>query len=158
MGSSSLKSFLFPLGTASVLTLAMAACKPASLFWMASSRKPTLECWLGSWYWTCSAQASCAGRERIRARSCFDPSKLWCVGTATWILISASHLSFPAYCPSRANQGPLLSFLQPSSSTVFSPLKWFDGRCMGCRCRRFLQVVVYRGVVVSEQCVFMRGS
>jgi hypothetical protein len=37
-------------------------------------------------------------------------------------------------------------------------LKWFDGRCIGYRSRRFLQVVVYRGVVVSEQCVFMRGS
>jgi hypothetical protein len=52
------KSFLLPIGPSSVLTLAMAACNPASLLWIASSKKPTLECWLGNRYWTWSAQAS----------------------------------------------------------------------------------------------------
>ena len=44
------KLFCKPFGPLSVLTLAIAACSPASAHWIALIRRPMRECSLGSWY------------------------------------------------------------------------------------------------------------
>jgi hypothetical protein len=58
MGSSSLE--VIPLTSSAVIGphTSNGSLQSCIVVLMASSKKPTLECWLGSWYWTCTTQAS----------------------------------------------------------------------------------------------------
>ena len=92
-----------PFGPLSVLTLAIAACNPASEHWIASIRKPTRECSLGNWYCTCSAQADIdmyalrCWEMKCSSKKLLCPFQTCVCNSCSCFLISASHLSFPVY-------------------------------------------------------------
>ena len=92
-----------PFGPLSVLTLAIATCRPASAHWIASIRKPTWECSLGDWYWMCSAQADIdtyalrCWEMKCSSEKLLCPFQTRVCNSCSCFLISASHLSFPAY-------------------------------------------------------------
>ena len=92
-----------PCGPLSVLTQAIVTCNPTSAHWIASIRNPTREHSLGNWYCTCSAHADIdtyalrcwemkCSREKLLC-----PFQMCVCNSCSCFLISASHLSFPAY-------------------------------------------------------------